>query len=284
MEVFDEVHFVRLRCRVRRTKYMAADDDGHGVCLSSQRGAHNTVWAVQPMEGAVEGAEGGPFVLLRGAYGHYLFATDVQAATGPGHGVQAAQQARPHPNTPRCMLWQAIRREGSFVIRSAGGRYLRANGKYVRWRTAVTVAGDDASAMLQWDVEVVPLRLDRPTLLDPPPQPMRRRRRPPTEEEVARQVRYIRAGLDGEIDETGWRTVRISTNSLMQLRLTLANLLGQNRSALHTTLCVRAGAYAELSPLLIDLPIGNDSLDIVVITHGTPVDNTLLYPNVNARN
>ncbi|KAI4965521.1 hypothetical protein ZWY2020_051622 [Hordeum vulgare] len=207
-----------------------------------------------------------------------------QANTGPGHGVQASQQPRPHPNTPRCMLWQAIRREPSFIIRNAGGRYLRANGKYLRWRTAATVAGDDGSAMMQWDVQAVPLRLDRPTLIDPPPQLMRRRRRPPTEEDVSRQIRYIRAGVDGDIDETGWRTVRISTNSLMQLRLTLANLLGQNRSALHTTLCVRAGAYADLSPLLIDLPIGNDRLDIVVITHGTPVDNSLLYPNVNARN
>jgi hypothetical protein len=170
MEVFDDVHFVRLRCRVRRTKYLAADDDGRGVCLSSQRAAHNTVWAVQPVEGAVEGAEGGPFVLLRGAYGRYLFATDVQAAMGPTHGVTAVQHGRLHPNTPRGMLWQAIRRRASFVMRSAAGRYLRANGKYLRWRVAVTVAGDDGSTMLQWAVEAVPLRLERPTLIDPPPQ------------------------------------------------------------------------------------------------------------------
>uniref|UniRef100_A0ACD5TYP3 Uncharacterized protein n=1 Tax=Avena sativa TaxID=4498 RepID=A0ACD5TYP3_AVESA len=283
MEVFDDVHFVRLRCRVRRTKYLAADDDGRGVCLSSQRAAHNTVWAVHHVEGAVEGAEGGPFVLLRGAYGRYLFATDVQAATGPTHGVTAVQHGRPHPNTPRGMLWQAIRRRASFVMRSAGGRYLRANGKYLRWRVAVTVAGDDGSTMLQWAVEAVPLRLERPTLIDPPPQLMRRRRGgPPTEQEVSRQIRYVRAGSEGEVDEQGWRTVRINTNSLMQLRLTLANLLGQNRSALHTTLCVRAGAHAELSPLLIDLPISNERVDIVIITHGTPVDSSLVYPNVDA--
>jgi hypothetical protein len=98
---------------------------------------------------------------------------------------------------------------------------------------------------------------------------MRRRGGPPTEQEVSRQIRYVRAGADGEVDEQGWRTVRINTNSLMQLRLTLANLLGQNRSALHTTLCVRAGAHAELSPLLIDLPISNERVDIVIITHGT---------------
>jgi hypothetical protein len=55
-------------------------------------------------------------------------------------------------------------------MRSAGGRYLRANGKYLRWRVAVTVAGDDGSTMLQWAVEAVPIRLERPTLIDPPPQ------------------------------------------------------------------------------------------------------------------
>jgi hypothetical protein len=106
-------------------------------------------------------------------------------------------------------------------------------------------------------------------------QLMRRRGGPPTEQEVSRQIRYVRAGADGEVDEQGWRTVRINTNSLMQLRLTLANLLGQNRSALHTTLCVRAGAHAELSPLLIDLPISNERVDIVIITHGTPGEEVI---------
>ncbi|KQK07749.1 uncharacterized protein LOC104582764 [Brachypodium distachyon] len=281
MDVFDGVYFVRLRCQVRRNKYLAADDDGRSICLTGQRLSHNTVWAVQHLAGS-PGAEGGPFVLLRGAYGRYLFATDIQASTGPAHGVTAVQHGRPHRNTPQGLLWQAIRRRRSFVLRSAAGRYLRANGKYLRWRMAVTVAGDTGSTMLQWSVEAVPARLERPTLVDPPAQEMRRRRAPATEQEVARVVRYVRAAASGAVDEAGWRTVRINTNSLMQLRLTLANLLGQNRSALHTTLCVRAGRYAELSPLLVNLPVSNDRIDIVIVAHGTPADSALRYPNVEA--
>ncbi|KAF0910440.1 hypothetical protein E2562_002905 [Oryza meyeriana var. granulata] len=65
--------------------------------------------------------------------------------------------------------------------------------------------------------------------------------------------------------------MRVNTNSLMHLRLTLANRLGQDRDALHTTICVRAGSYGRLSPLLVDLPIGNDRIDVVVLSHGTPV-------------
>ena len=68
MYVFNGVRFVRLRCCARRGKYLAADVDGLGVCLSGQRGVHNVVWAVHH----AAGPDGGPCVLLRGAYGRYL--------------------------------------------------------------------------------------------------------------------------------------------------------------------------------------------------------------------
>jgi len=163
MDVFNGVRFVRLRCCARRGKYLAADADGSSVCLTGQRGVHNAVWAVHH----AAGPDGGPCVLLRGAYGRYLLATSVQAGTGPSHGVVTAQDGLGGSPPPPGMLWQAIPRRTTFVIRSGTGRYLRANGRYLRWRRAVTSAGDNGSTMMQWDIENVPIRMTRPCILDP---------------------------------------------------------------------------------------------------------------------
>ncbi|GJN06104.1 hypothetical protein PR202_ga23796 [Eleusine coracana subsp. coracana] len=274
---FNGARFVRLRCRARRGKYLAADVDGRHVCLSGQRGVHNAVWAVEPA-----GVDGPPFVLLRGAYGRYLVASDLQAGTGPAHGVVAAQAdlfcSPPPPGT----LWQAVPRQGAFVVRSGTGRYLRANGRYLRWRRAVTAAGDNGSSMMQWDVEDVPIRMTRPCILDPICQMKHLRRSPPTESEVAREIRYARVvDADGSVSEQEWRTMQLHTHNLMQLRLTLACCMGVSRDVTRTTLCVRAGCYGQLTPLLIDLPIGNNPIDLVVVYHGTPADDELLYPDLN---
>jgi len=293
MDVFNGVRFVRLRCCARRGKYLAADADGSSVCLTGQRGVHNAVWAVNH----AAGPDGGPCVLLRGAYRRYLLATSVQAGTGPSHGVVTAQDGLGGAPPPPGMLWQAIPRRTTFVIRSGTGRYLRANGRYLRWRRAVTSAGDNGSTMMQWDIENVPIRMTRPCILDPTyqvrtyrslpvlldrmmrmimgamqcdEQLTHARRRPLTESEVARQIRYVRGETDGSVNEGAWRSMQLNTHNLMQLRLTLACRLGASRDVTRTTLCVRAGRYAHLSPLLVDLPIGNDRIDIVILNHGTP--------------
>ncbi|TVT98180.1 hypothetical protein EJB05_56560, partial [Eragrostis curvula] len=276
MDVFNGVRFVRLRCCTRRGKYLAADVDGRDVCLSGQRGVHNAVWAVQH----AAGPDGGPCVLLRGAYGRYLLATDLQAGTGPSHGVAAAQADLRCATPPPGMLWQAIRRRSAFVIRCGTGRYLRANGKYLRWRRAVTVAGDNGSTMMHWVIENVPIRMTRPCILDPTFQLIHQRRAPPTESLVARQIRYARGDANGNVDDEAWKTMRLHTNNLMQLRLTLACCMGVSRDVTRTTLCVRAGRYAELTPLLVDLPIGNDRIDVVILRHGTQADDDLRYPDL----
>nr|CAB3459994.1 unnamed protein product [Digitaria exilis] len=282
MDVFNGVRFVRLRCSARRGKYLAADVDGLGVCLTSQRSVHNVVWAVHH----APGPDGGPCVLLRGAYGRYLIATSVQAGTGPTHGVLTTQDDLAHAPPPPGMLWQAIPRRSTFVMRSGTGRYLRANGRYLRWRRAVTSAGDNGSTMMQWDIENVPIRMSRPCILDPVCQAddgqlTHPRRRPLTESEVARQIRFVRGEINGDVNEGAWRTMRLNTHNLMQLRLTLACRLGASRDVTRTTLCIRAGRFGHLSPLLVDLPIGNNRIDIVILNHGTQADNDLRYPDLS---
>ncbi|KAL6626549.1 hypothetical protein ACP70R_030275 [Stipagrostis hirtigluma subsp. patula] len=279
MEVFnDDVRFVRLRCCARRGYYLAADVDGRHVCLSRQRGVHNSVWAVQH----ATDPDGDPCVLLRGAYGRYLLATNVRADTGPSHGVAAVQADLEEDPPPPGMTWAAVPERSSFVLRSFTGRFLRGNGRYLRWRRTVTAARDNGSTMMQWSIHNVPVRITRPCVLDPTYQLTRRRRRPLTASEVSRQIRYARGDENGEVEEEEWRTMQLRTNNLMQLRLTLACRMGASRDVARTTLCVRAGSHGQLSPLLVDLPIGNNPVDVVILTHGTQADNDLCYPDLNA--
>ncbi|KAL6634670.1 hypothetical protein ACP70R_027341 [Stipagrostis hirtigluma subsp. patula] len=281
MEVFNGAAFVRLRCCARRGMYLAADKDGRSVCLSVKRGVHNTVWAVQP----AEGPDGVPCVLLRGAYGRYLFATYILKKIGPCNGVEVQQQGIYNLPLGRGFHWQAIRRGSSFVLRSATRRYLRAHGKYRRSRKMVTATEDTGSTMMKWAIESVPVRMARPSILDPTRQLTHSRDRPPTEGQVTRSIRYIRAGADGSIaeDEAAWTTMQFRSSSLMQLRLTLASRLGAAGRADQTTLCIRGGPHGQLTPLLIDLPIGKDPIDIVIFNHGTQADNDLRYPDLDAR-
>ena len=86
---------------------------------------------------------------------------------------------------------------------------------------------------------------------------------------MARQIRFVRGETNGAVNEGAWRTMRLNTHNLMQLRLTLACRLGASRDVTRTTLCIRAGRCGHLSPLLVDLPIGNNRIDIVILNHGT---------------
>uniref|UniRef100_A0A0D3G2J2 DUF569 domain-containing protein n=1 Tax=Oryza barthii TaxID=65489 RepID=A0A0D3G2J2_9ORYZ len=208
-----------------------------------------------PVIGVIPGASAGPYVRLRGAYGRYLVATNYGAGRGPSDGVVAEQRDLGVRPTPPGYLWQAFRRRDSFVLRNGAGRYLRANGRFRRWHKDVSVAGDNASTMMQWRVEVLMHRTN-----------------PPVESDLSRVIRYVRADNAGRYGEQEWAPVRVNTNNLTHLRLTMAERLGQNCDAGQITLCVRAGRYAHLSPLLVDLPMGNNPIHIVVLNHGTPGD------------
>ncbi|KAL6623440.1 hypothetical protein ACP70R_033319 [Stipagrostis hirtigluma subsp. patula] len=281
MEVFDGVAFVRLRCCARRGKYLAAEKDGRTVCLSGKRGVHNTVWAVQP----AEGRDGAPCVLLRGAYGRYLLASYFPLDFGPGADFEVHQEGLYKLPPGYGYQWQAFRRGSSFVLRSASRRYLRAHGKYRRSRKMVTTTEDTGSSMIRWAIESVPVRATPPFILDPTRQLTHSTDRVPTESEVTRSIRYIRGRADGTYDEDkeAWATMQFRSSNLMQLRLTLACRLGKGWGADQTTLCIRGGTLGQLTPLVVDLPIGNDPIDIVIFRIGTQGDNDLQYPDLDAR-
>lgn len=162
-------HFVRLRSSVRSSRYLAAADDGTSVFLCGRRGVHNAVWAVEPVIGVIPEPARGP----TSASAARTAGTSWRPTTAPGgpsDGVVAEQRDLGVRPTPPGYLWQAFRRRDSFVLRNGAGRYLRANGRFRRWHKDVSVAGDNASTMMQWRVEVVPPMASRPSLVDLPAQ------------------------------------------------------------------------------------------------------------------
>lgn len=178
MDLFQDGIHVRLRSRARGM-YLYADEDGAGVSLSPCRASLNAAWRVHLVQRG-----GMHFVLLCGAaYGRYLALAPLGTAAQPGHRGRRAVQRDYDEADLRAVMWRATRagdggddvvvlRHRVFV-RIHGGfvRILRANGRYRRWHTGVTVDLEDnygeRNTMLHWMVEEIPPRPVPPS----PPTP-----------------------------------------------------------------------------------------------------------------
>ncbi|XP_062229987.1 uncharacterized protein LOC133927529 [Phragmites australis] len=92
-------------------------------------------------------------------------------------------------------------------------------------------------------------------------------------------ILYVRADDFGNIDQLGWRMFQFYGRSVFRLRLEVARLEG---IFFNITLCVRAGDYGRLTPLVVDLPFHERVMEIVVLTTGTPAAEELRHPDVDA--
>ncbi|KAL6637012.1 hypothetical protein ACP70R_024584 [Stipagrostis hirtigluma subsp. patula] len=241
----------------------------------------NTAWAVQILRTARA-----THVLLRGAYGRYLAVTGNEAP--PGHkGFYVAQENFDDPEDVYVEWWTAAGKSGSVLLLhgTAGGlRALRANGRYRRWHTGVSVEAVNFSrvtSMMEWDVQVIPLLVERPPY----------QLRPPSAailwhedcgEEV--EISVIRADNYGSTEGEGccWIDMRFHGRSLTELGNELANRLGNSVEFENMTLCVQAGALARPTPLLTDLPLRDDPVFIVMFMVDTPGHNALRFPDLAA--
>ncbi|XP_037488650.1 uncharacterized protein LOC119367151 [Triticum dicoccoides] len=287
MDRFQDGHHVRLRSRVPRT-YLHAADDGESVILGQRRASMNAAWAVHIYHG-----DDGPYLLLHSAaYGRYLAATTTRSRLG--HRGLRAELCDYDTAQLEAMMWRAVGSgfaDDVVLLRNVGGRYLRANGRYIRWNAGVSV-DNSVSSMMYWVIEPIPAREDMPALPAPHPHP-------PygylplglfihLDLEPGRLIRFVRALDDGQYPEDpmgqGWRQFWFRGRSAFRLRDDLGFLVGAGVYYRTVAMCVRAGRYGRLTPLVVDLPDGGygDTLEIIVFRAGTPAYNELRHPDVNA--
>ncbi|XP_048560372.1 uncharacterized protein LOC125540879 [Triticum urartu] len=283
MDRFQDGHHVRLRSRVSRT-YLHAADDGVGVTLHERRASMNAAWAVHIYHG-----DDGPYLLFHSAaYGRYLAATATPARLGH-RGLRAELRDYDQPGV-EAVMWQAVGSgfaDDVVLLRNVGGRYLRANGRYIRWNAGVSV-DNSFSSMMYWVVEPIPATEDMPALPAPPPNPPYGYLLGVIHLEPERLIRFVRAQDDGHYPEDpedeGWQQFWFRGTSAFRLRDDLGFLVGAVVYYPDIAMCVRAGRYGRLTPLVVDLPDGGygDTLEIVVFLADTPAYNELRHPDVHA--
>uniref|UniRef100_A0A8R7RET5 DUF569 domain-containing protein n=2 Tax=Triticum urartu TaxID=4572 RepID=A0A8R7RET5_TRIUA len=183
------------------------------------------------------------------------------------------------------MWWTTPGKNGSVVLlhgTSARLSALRANGRYRRWHRRVTVEAINRSrvtSMMEWEVQVIPMRVERPPYqLRPggPDIPWHQG----SEETV--QVNCVVADDNGSTDEQGREALTLHGRSLMGLGNELAQRLGDGLNFQDITLCIQAGNLAQPTVLLTNLPHRDDPVDIVVFRVGTPGHDRLLFPDLDA--
>ncbi|CAM0877095.1 unnamed protein product [Alopecurus aequalis] len=261
--------------------YLHADDDGFGVSVHGSRASLNAAWAVHVYHGDVHPHGHGMFLLLHSAaYGRYLAATGVPAPSGH-RGLRVAQRNYEQPQV-EAIMWQVIGAgaANAVLLRNVRGRYLRANGKFRWWNNGVTIDQfENCSTMMHWIVEPIPPRDGMPAISD---APYRLRETP-----AWQLIRFVLANDDGlypeEVEQQGWLAFHFQGRSAYRLRLDLARHLGLIDHFINLVMCVRAGRYGRLTPLVENLPRDGDgvTIEIVVLMSGTPAANALRHPNVD---
>ncbi|CAN6303738.1 unnamed protein product [Urochloa humidicola] len=278
---FVDGQYVRLR-NCGRGGYLFANESGRGVSVDRRRGMVKTAWAVQVLYTADVAR-----VFLRGAYGRYLGATRNSARFGL-LGCYAAQRDFALPDDNGVWWSIAIGRSGNVVLlntmdKDNGQRALRANGRYQRWNTEVTVDSVDlnlVSQMMEWEVQVIPLTLERPPYQPRSPNPIQWWRASRKVMEI--MFTYAWVGDNGRLEYQHWMDIHFDGRSLIELGNEIANRLGNGVQFENMTLCVQAGKFGRPTPLLTDLPLRADPIIILVFRVGSLGHNMLRFPNLAA--
>jgi hypothetical protein len=81
----------------------------------------------------------------------------------------------------------------------------------------------------------------------------------------------MRANDEGNFLGTKTFKFKFSGRSVFKLRKEVATQVDEDMFTI--TLCVHAGFYGRLTPLVVDLPLSDDPLDIVVLPTNSPGEN-----------
>uniref|UniRef100_A0A0E0PTW7 DUF569 domain-containing protein n=1 Tax=Oryza rufipogon TaxID=4529 RepID=A0A0E0PTW7_ORYRU len=88
-----------------------------------------------------------------------------------------------------------------------------------------------------------------------------------------------RASTDGTFPHVAWACFEFTGRSLFNLRIELARRLNF-AVASDAIMCVRAGFFGRLTPLVINLPDNNVTMEVIVVTAGTTAHSFQLVPHL----
>uniref|UniRef100_A0A0E0DXC8 DUF569 domain-containing protein n=1 Tax=Oryza meridionalis TaxID=40149 RepID=A0A0E0DXC8_9ORYZ len=272
MEQFHDGHHVWLRSRGQGT-YLRADDDGRGVSMGQGRASVHAAWTVHTHH--VDAGDVDILMLHSAANGRYL-------ATGLGwtrrrllSGNRASIVLRDLDQEvfpPAC--WFAIRSGwgDDVLLRHCSWRFLRADDRKWNWnRNGTGVIADMIDgrrlARWQWVMEAIPPRNSIPR----PPNPS------PSFGFFARRIYFRRLTHNDLL----WVWIWFTGRSALHLWNQLSRRMGFEPDP-NSTMCVRAGTYGRLTPLVTDLPGNNSAMVIFVLPPESLAGLGLTCPNVHA--
>ncbi|KAG2609847.1 uncharacterized protein LOC120705017 [Panicum virgatum] len=294
MELFPDGTHVRLRSRVHGT-YLHADEDGSGVSLRPRGGGGAVpsaagVWRVHRVL-----RDGIQYVLLHGAaYGLYLALSTDEAAPPPKGcaGSRVVQRGFDHPELD-AVMWRPVPVAdggGYVLLRHVYNGNLRANGRFRFWNNSgvsLDYYFGTRSTMRHWRVELVP---PRPQGAPDLPHPSRKQggrtgflflQHAKPEADRRRVIKHLRSDEPLNFGQDGVRFFSFYGRSVYNLR-TQMGIRANQGDVFGTIMCVQAGLYGRLTPLVNDLPHSDELMNIVMFTAGAPDAEALVYPDVDA--
>uniref|UniRef100_A0A0D3GD49 DUF569 domain-containing protein n=1 Tax=Oryza barthii TaxID=65489 RepID=A0A0D3GD49_9ORYZ len=270
MERFQDRHHVWLRSR-EHGLYLHADlADGSSVYLHPYRATARAAWAVH----VLHHFDGHMLMLHNAANGRYLAAsTSPWAATAARFGLGGGNRVTLR-DLDRLPMFAAgwfpiVSASGDVLLGHASDRFLRAIDRGDGNGVTVEVS-DSRRPNTPWVVEAIPPIDSIPRL----PHLV-------GIGHIARAIRFVRAeraSTDGTFPHVAWACFEFTGRSLFNLRIELARRL--NFAVVSDVImCVRAGLFGRLTPLITDLPPNNVTMEIIVVTAGTIDANELRFPN-----
>ncbi|XBI75464.1 hypothetical protein VPH35_068830 [Triticum aestivum] len=267
MEQFVDGQHVRLRSTVLG-RYLHADEDGDSVSLQDRRASVNSAWVVE----LHNRDDYGPHVLLySAAYDRCLAATDARAPVGRGLRVEQRNYDHPEMNA---ILWRVFR------MRGREGVHLRSlNGGVLGHYPGKGVSAEDTPSitmMMSWVVETIPAMGIPPAL--PAEVPL------PDAISTSPVIEFVWRNGHGATNSEGW--VMFDGSSVFRLRSELAGWLAimadtDVRHVPDVAMCLPSRG-GRLLPIVVDLPISDETVRIVVVIAGSPAHMALRYADVEA--
>ena len=86
--------------------------------------------------------------------------------------------------------------------------------------------------------------------------------------QLQRTIRFVRADNYENLPDN-WGTFQFIGRSMFELRGEVARRTGNAFLFFRILMCVQGGRYGRLTPLLVDLPRNEETVDIIVLIIGT---------------